>query len=114
MASTNLEVARSMYSAWESGDYSSIDCAHPEIEFVIADGPQPARWTGVAGMAEGWTGFLDAWEKWRTWADEYLELDVIACSCSPTTAGAAKRADLSSQRYTRRAEQVCPTSVMAK
>jgi ketosteroid isomerase-like protein len=75
MASANLELVRSMYAAWERGDYSSTDWAHPEIEFVIADGPQPARWTGMTGMAEGWTGFLNAWENWRTWADEYLELD---------------------------------------
>jgi hypothetical protein len=34
----------------ERGDFSSIEWAHPEIEFVIADAPCPAAATGVAGM----------------------------------------------------------------
>jgi ketosteroid isomerase-like protein len=75
VASANVDLVRSMYAAWERGDYSSVEWAHPEIEFVIADGPQPSSWTGVAEMAEGWSGFLNASEEWRTKADEYRELD---------------------------------------
>jgi ketosteroid isomerase-like protein len=62
MASENVELVRSIYAAWERGDYSSTEWAHPEIDFVIADGPQPGHWTGVAGMAEGWRAFLSAWD----------------------------------------------------
>jgi ketosteroid isomerase-like protein len=54
---------------------SSTEWAHPEIEYVVADGPAPGRWTGLAGMAEAWRELLSAWEAWRGEADEYCELD---------------------------------------
>jgi ketosteroid isomerase-like protein len=75
MASANVELVRSIYADWERGDFSSTEWADPEIEFATADGLTPGSWTGLAGMAEGWRGFLDAWEDWRVDADEYLELD---------------------------------------
>jgi len=65
---------RSLYPAWERGDWSSVEWAHPKIEFVIADGPTPGSWKGLAGMVEGFRGILSAWEDWRTEAEKYLEL----------------------------------------
>jgi ketosteroid isomerase-like protein len=76
MASANLELVRSVFAAWEHGDFShSAEWAHPEIEFVIADGPSPGSWTGLAGMAEGFRDFVSAWEEVHTEVDEYVELD---------------------------------------
>jgi ketosteroid isomerase-like protein len=75
MASANLDLVRSIYAAWERGDRSSIEWAHPEIEFVIVDGPAPGSWTGPGGMAEGFRDLLSAWEEWRPQADEFHELD---------------------------------------
>ena len=62
MGSANLKLVRSLYAAWERGDFSSVGWAHPEIEYVFADGPDPSSWTGVAEMVEGFRDFLSAWE----------------------------------------------------
>jgi ketosteroid isomerase-like protein len=76
MASANLDLVRSVVAAWERGDYSQTEWAHPEIAFVIADGPAPGSWTGLAGMAEGWRSFLSAWEEFRgQQVEQYRELD---------------------------------------
>ena len=75
MASANLDLVCSIYTAWERGDYSSAEWAHPEIEYVSADGPTPGSSTGLAGMAEVFRGWLSAWEEWRVEAEEYRELE---------------------------------------
>jgi ketosteroid isomerase-like protein len=75
MASANVELVRSIYEAWERGDFSGTEWADPEIEYVMADGPSPGSWTGLAGMAESIRDWLSAWEQWWVAADEYRELD---------------------------------------
>jgi hypothetical protein len=75
MASANLDLVRSICVVWERGDWGSADWAHPDIEYVIADGPAPGRWTGLAGLAEGARGILGAWEGLRYREGEYRELD---------------------------------------
>jgi SnoaL-like protein len=75
MASANVDLVRSICAPWQRGDFSSVEWAHPEIEYVIADGPSPGRWTGLAGLAEGWRDFLSAWEEFGGEAEEYRELD---------------------------------------
>jgi ketosteroid isomerase-like protein len=75
MSRENVEVVRSLYAAWERGDFSSAEWAHPDIEFVIGDGPSAGSWTGLAGMAEGFREFIRDWEGWRAEAQEYLDLD---------------------------------------
>jgi ketosteroid isomerase-like protein len=84
MASANLDLVRSIYAAWERGDYNSAAWADTDIEFVIADGPSPGTWIGASGMAEGARGFFEAWEEFRIEADEYRELDdeqVLVLDC---------------------------------
>jgi ketosteroid isomerase-like protein len=75
VASANLDLVCSIYTTWERGDFSSAEWAHPEIEYVSADGPAPGGSTGLAGMAEGFRDWLSAWEEWRVEAEEYRELD---------------------------------------
>ena len=75
MSQENVEIVRGLVEPWSRGDYSSVEWAHPEIEFVVADGPAPGSWKGLAGLAEGWRSWLGAWEEWRIEAEEYRELD---------------------------------------
>jgi ketosteroid isomerase-like protein len=76
VSSANLELVRSIYAAWERGDWSSLDWADPEIEFVVADGPDPGSWTGIAAMAEAWRDHVSSvFEDARIEVNEYRELD---------------------------------------
>ena len=71
--SENLDLVRSIYADWERGEFASADWAHPEIEYVLSDGPDPAALTGLAEMAENFRAWLGAWEGFRLTADEYRE-----------------------------------------
>ena len=71
----NLDLVRSIYAAWERGDYSSTDWAHPGIEFVMIGGPESSSSTGVIDMAKAWRSWLGAWEEFPAEAEEYRELD---------------------------------------
>jgi ketosteroid isomerase-like protein len=75
MASANLELVQSIYADWARGDFSSTEWAHPKIEYVIADGPAPGRWTGLAGLAEGARSWIGAWDHYKVEPDEFRELD---------------------------------------
>ena len=73
--SENVDLVRSIYADWERGDFGSAEWAHPEIEYVRAEGPEPGTWMGLAGLAEGARVYLDAWDDFRFVVDEYRELD---------------------------------------
>jgi hypothetical protein len=73
--SENLDLVRSIYADWERGDLSSVEWAHPLIEWVFADGPDPGSRTGLASMTEGYRGWLSAWEEFRVAPEEYREID---------------------------------------
>jgi hypothetical protein len=73
--SENLDLVRSIYADWERGDFSSAEWADPEIEFVLADGPEPGRSTGLAEMAAAWRDRLSVYEGLRVEAEELRELD---------------------------------------
>jgi ketosteroid isomerase-like protein len=72
---SNLDLVRSIYADWERGDFSAAEWAHPEIEFVMFDGPFPGAWTGLAGMAMAWREVLDAWEGYRVGTASYRTVD---------------------------------------
>jgi ketosteroid isomerase-like protein len=73
--SANVDFVRSIYARWERGEYFSGDWHAPEIEFVMADGPDPGRWGGFASAAARWREFLQAWQDTHPQAYEYRELD---------------------------------------
>jgi ketosteroid isomerase-like protein len=74
-ASENLDLVRSIYADWERGDFSHVEWADPEIEYVMVGGPAPGRWTGWAEMAQSEREFLRTFEGYRIEAEGYRELD---------------------------------------
>ena len=74
MSQENVEIVRSIYASFESGDVSTADWAHPDIEYVIADGPSPSTSKGLAAMAETHASFMSAWQDWRAIGEEYRDL----------------------------------------
>jgi ketosteroid isomerase-like protein len=72
--SQNLDLVRSVYAAWQRGDFTSTQWADPAIEFVITDGPWPGRWIGLAEMTHATRDFFSAWDEMR-YEVEYREID---------------------------------------
>jgi ketosteroid isomerase-like protein len=75
MSQENVEIVRTIYAGWERGDFSWVGWAHPEIEYVIVEGPAPGSWRGLAGLEEGGLGILSAWDGLRVEAEEYRQLE---------------------------------------
>jgi hypothetical protein len=113
MTSANLDLVRSIYAPHERGDCSSAEWAHPEIEYVITDGPSPGNWTGLAGMAEGWREVLSAWDDFRGEAEEYRELDDERVLVLTRNSGRGKTSGLELGQMAGR-EPPCSTSGMAR
>ena len=75
VGSANLELVRSILAPLALGHYSSATgWADPEIECVLADGPEPGRASGLAAIAARWREFFSAFEGVRFEATEYREL----------------------------------------
>jgi len=72
---SKLDLVKSISAAWESGEYGSVEWADSDIEFVIADGPEPGHSTGPAGLAPDLLDFQSAWEEYHSEALEFRELD---------------------------------------
>jgi|SRR5436190_19588617 ketosteroid isomerase-like protein len=73
--SDNLDLVRSIYADWERGDYRSTAWAHPDIEYVIADGPDAGAWSSVGHTTRVWRDWLDVWTDFRVEVEGYRELD---------------------------------------
>jgi ketosteroid isomerase-like protein len=75
VASSNLDLVRSIYVARERDGRFSSGWADPEIEFTLADGPNPGSWIGVGPMVDAWRDFLAAWDEVLPEVEAYRELD---------------------------------------
>ncbi|HEX3511427.1 MAG TPA: nuclear transport factor 2 family protein [Solirubrobacteraceae bacterium] len=73
--SANLDLVRSIYSAWERGDFSASDWAAPGIEHADADGPLAGGTGSLDRLGRGVREFLSEWEDFRIHAEDFREID---------------------------------------
>ena len=73
--SSNLDLVKSIFAAWQQGDFTSADWADPQIEYEMIGGLAEGRWTGISEMAKAWGAMLAAWEDLRAVPEEFRELD---------------------------------------
>ena len=72
----NLDLVRSIFADWESGDFSRIDWADPDIEFAWPEGLDAGPGgRGRRALAEAWRTTMAAWDNLSVTAEEYRELD---------------------------------------
>jgi ketosteroid isomerase-like protein len=79
--SPNLDLVRSIYAAWERGDFSSTDWAFdPEVEFArlgrpdFAIGEQLGEWRGLGEMRVALLDWMRSWENIRIEAERVDDL----------------------------------------
>ena len=115
--SANLDLVRSIYADWERGDYySSTAWAHPEIEFVVMDGPSPGAPTGASAVEDNWRVFQEMWEDYRVSANDYRELDahrvlVLARFSGRGKTSGVEMAQLAANIFTLRADKVVALTI---
>jgi hypothetical protein len=99
--SENLDLVRSIYADWERGDFrQAAHWADPDIELVLADGPDPGVWSGLAGMVDGFRPILNEVEDFRIRIEECREIDderVLVFNL-PGGRGRASQIDLAQMR----------------
>jgi ketosteroid isomerase-like protein len=104
--SANLELVRSIFAAWERGEFGSVEWAHPDVEFVRADGPAPGSWTGFAEIAPAMREVMSAWSEFRLEAEKYLELDQQRVLVFVRMSGRGKRSGLEAGQLRSRSAQL--------
>jgi ketosteroid isomerase-like protein len=74
MSEENVEAAREIYRAWERGDFSSVEWADADIEFMLGSGADEAVHHGTEAIGQAWAEWLREWEEFRVEAEEFLDL----------------------------------------
>jgi ketosteroid isomerase-like protein len=92
--SENLDLVRSICSAWERGDFSQAEWADPQIEYVTIGGLNDTTVKGKSQMAESWGRWLEAWDNVYVEVEEYRELDGERILVLLTTIGRGKTSGL--------------------
>jgi ketosteroid isomerase-like protein len=104
--SENLDLVRSIYAAWERGDFDSVEWAHPDIEYGGADGPEPGTSRGLAEMAKQFRAWVSAWEGFRLTAEEYRGLGAETVIVLDHSSGRGKTSGLNLGQITAKAAWV--------
>src|SRR6476660_278575 len=73
--SENLDLVRSTIADWERGDFSHVEWADEQIEFVNADELAPATWVGRAELGRGSRAWLGAWDEFQMTAERIIDVD---------------------------------------
>lgn len=64
--SANVELVRSVYAQWRSGDFGTTAWAHEQIEYVNPAGAiEPGIRRGVDAFSRAVASLLDGWESWE-------------------------------------------------
>jgi ketosteroid isomerase-like protein len=98
--SANVDLVRSIYAAIERGDYWSAQWAHPQIEYVVADGPEPGSLTGREGMAQAMRNIFSAFADVRTEPEEFHALDAVRVLVLARVSGRGKTSGLQGEHRT--------------
>lgn len=64
--SANLDLVRSIYAAWDRGEFSHTEWADPKIEYVNPSGAiEPGTRHGLTAFRRAVESVFDGWETWR-------------------------------------------------
>jgi ketosteroid isomerase-like protein len=96
--SQNLDLVRSIYADWERGDWSSVEWADPEIEFVQVDGPDPSRAKDVVETAAAWRARINYVTDARVVVEEYRDVDAARVLVLVRNRGVAKASGVDIER----------------
>jgi ketosteroid isomerase-like protein len=71
VARPNVEIVRSIYAGWSQGDYSSVEWADPDIEFVSIFDQAESR--GVEALGKRWREVLGAYADLAVLPEEFID-----------------------------------------
>ena len=96
MSSLNVDLVRSIYADWERGDFSSVEWADPEIEYVQAEWGMFPRTSshGLVGMSAAARARLEVLKDVRALAEGCRELDDRRVLVLDRTIGRWKRSGI--------------------
>jgi ketosteroid isomerase-like protein len=75
VASGNVDLVRSICTAWSRGDFSSAEWAHPDIEFSPPpEVPDEGAVRGLDAMGRNFRSWLSTTEGFRVDPEEFVEV----------------------------------------
>ena len=71
----NVEIVRALAEPWRRGDFSAVDWADPDIEFLFspAANPDAASYRGISEMVRGFREWLSPWQDFRDEPQEFID-----------------------------------------